>query len=106
MQQPRVLHAAIVPGQVNLSWRSARGRGRLGGQIQMVQNRDDAQDAQRAPTSWALRNVRRKDPQQRKAERLQEGLGLYSTRFGFGFWLPATDSSGNVRLVTLGTDAP
>jgi hypothetical protein len=61
------------PGQVNLGWRGARGRGRLGGQIQMVQNalddiglRDDAQDAQRAPTSRALRNVHREDPQQRE----------------------------------------
>ena len=29
MQQPRVLHADIVPEQVNLGWRGARGRGLL-----------------------------------------------------------------------------
>jgi hypothetical protein len=67
-------------GQPGLAGRARTGR--LGGQIQMVQIalddielRDDAQDAQRAPTSRALRNVHREDPQQRKAERLDERLG-------------------------------
>jgi hypothetical protein len=29
-------------------------------------------------------------PQQRKAERLDEGLGCINQVFGFGFWLPAS----------------
>jgi hypothetical protein len=89
MQQPRVLHADIVPGQVNPGWRGrARTRGRLGGQIQMVQNalddigrRDDAQDTQRAPTSQALRNVHREDPSHEKAERLDEGWAALNRGF-------------------------
>jgi hypothetical protein len=90
MQQPRVLHGDIVPKQANLGWQGTRGRGRLGGQ--MVQNalddigpRDDGQDAQRVPIARALRNVHREDPQQRKAERLDKGLGCINQVLDSGF---------------------
>jgi hypothetical protein len=104
MQQPRVSHAAIFPGQVNLGWRGARGRGRRGGRSRWCRNaldaiglRDDAQDAQRVPTSRALRNVHREDPQQRKAERLDDGLGCINQVLIFGFRFPARDFFSKAR---------
>jgi hypothetical protein len=37
MQRPKIIHAAIVPGQVTLGWPGARGRGRLGEDFAQLQ---------------------------------------------------------------------
>ena len=74
MEQPRVYMETSSQGRSTWAGGAREDEGGSVGRSQIVQNavddlglRDDAQDAQRVPTSRTLRDVRREDPQQRKS---------------------------------------
>jgi hypothetical protein len=74
----------------------------------MVQNalddlglRDDAQDAQRAPTSRALRTSTAKTRSSEKAERLDEGLGCINQVLDFDSGSPRVSNSANSKHLRL-----